>query len=247
VSASKILAITGSAGGLGQELARRFLADGAAAVVLADIDAGALERQVDALADAADRVLGVVTDVTDRASVHAMVDATVVRFGRLDVLVNNAGIAFASARIHSTGSDVWSRAFDVNVMGVVHGIAAAVPVMRANGGGAIINTASVAGITAWPASGPYCVTKAAVIHLTKVAALDYASDSIRVNCVCPGVFAEGMHDTTPPEVLELLSSWHPMGVGHAADVAGAFLYLASDAARWTTGTALVVDGGHALP
>ena len=119
--------------------------------------------------------------------------------------------------------------------------------MRAQQSGSIVLTASVAGLTAWSHAAPYCATKAAVIQLAKVAAVEYARDGIRVNCVCPGTFRSGIHDELPPEALDAIAAKHPLGLGTAADLVGAYSYLASDAARWTTGSALVVDGGYAAP
>jgi NAD(P)-dependent dehydrogenase (short-subunit alcohol dehydrogenase family) len=132
-------------------------------------------------------------------------------------------------------------------MGVVHGMTSAIRVMRGAGGGSIINTASVAGLTAWAYAAPYCATKAAVIHLTKVAAVEYAKERIRVNCVCPGTFESGMSAKIPREAMAGLEARHPLGFGTPADLAGAFAYLAGSESRWTTGTAIVVDGGYAAP
>jgi 3-oxoacyl-[acyl-carrier protein] reductase len=119
--------------------------------------------------------------------------------------------------------------------------------MRPRKSGSIILTASVAGMTAWTHAGPYCVTKAGVIELAKVAAVEYARDGIRVNCVCPGTFVSAMHADLPPEALDAVAARHPLGLGSADDIAGAYSYLASEASRWTTGSALVVDGGYAAP
>ena len=105
----------------------------------------------------------------------------------------------------------------------------------------------MAGLTAWPYAGPYGVSKAAVIQLSKVAAVEYAKENIRVNYVCPGVFPSAMHRDLPESAMDVLSARHPLGLGGPGDIVGAFVYLASDDARWTTGTALVVDGGYAAP
>jgi 3-oxoacyl-[acyl-carrier protein] reductase len=119
--------------------------------------------------------------------------------------------------------------------------------MRPRRSGSIVLTASVSGLTAWPYAAPYCATKAAVIQLAKVAAVEYARDGIRVNCVCPGTFRSAIHDDLPPEALDTIAARHPLGLGSAFDLAGAYSYLASDASRWTTGSALVVDGGYSAP
>ncbi len=105
----------------------------------------------------------------------------------------------------------------------------------------------MAGLTAWSHAAPYCATKAAVIALAKVAAVEYARDGIRVNCVCPGTFRSGIHDGLPEDALDAIAARHPLGLGAADDLVGAYAYLAGDESRWTTGAALVVDGGYSAP
>ena len=124
------------------------------------------------------------------------------RFGRLDVLISNAGVLSPNGRIHNLATEDWERAFRINVLGAVNGIRAAVAVMRPQRSGSIVLTASVSGLTAWSHAAPYCATKAAVIQLAKVAAVEYARDGIRVNCVCPGTFRSAIHDDLPPEALD---------------------------------------------
>ena len=163
------------------------------------------------------------------------------------MLISNAGILSPSGRIHNLTTDVWERAFQINVMGSVNAIRAAVPPMRDQGSGSIILTASVSGLTAWTHAAPYCVTKAGVIHLAKVAAVEYARDGIRVNCVCPGTFLSAIHADLPQAAIDAMAEKHPLGLGSAHDLVGAYSYLASDASRWTTGSAMVVDGGYSAP
>ena len=189
----------------------------------------------------------VLADVSDLAAVEVVVARAVSSFGRLDVLVSNAGVLSTNGRIHNLATEEWERAFRINVLGAVNGVRAAVAVMRPQKSGSIVLTASVAGLTAWSHAAPYCATKAAVIQLAKVAAVEYASDGIRVNCVCPGTFLSAIHDDLPPGALDAVAARHPLGLGSAADLAGAYSYLASDASRWTTGSAMVVDGGYAAP
>ena len=119
--------------------------------------------------------------------------------------------------------------------------------MRAQQSGSIVLTASVSGLTAWSHAAPYCATKAAVIQLAKVAAVEYARDGIRVNCVCPGTFLSAIHADLPQEAIDAIASRHPLGLGSATDLVGAYAYLAGDASRWTTGSAMVIDGGYAAP
>jgi 3-oxoacyl-[acyl-carrier protein] reductase len=207
----------------------------------------ALAPTLDGLGAASGAVETRAADVTDDAAVAAVVAQAVDRFGRLDVLIGNAGVLAPNGRIHNLSTDDWERVLRVNVLGSVNNIRAALPVMRAQQSGSIILTASVAGLTAWSHAAPYCATKAAVIQLVKVAAVEYARDGIRVNCVCPGTFLSGIHADLPPQALDAIEADHPLGLGSADDLVGAYSYLASDAARWTTGSALVVDGGYSAP
>jgi 3-oxoacyl-[acyl-carrier protein] reductase len=186
-------------------------------------------------------------DVSDPAQVESVVRLAVERFGRLDVLISNAGVLAPNGRIHNLSTEDWERAFRINVLGAVNGIRAAVGVMRPQGSGSIILTASVAGLTAWSHAAPYCATKAAVIQLAKVAAVEYARDGIRVNCICPGTFLSGIHEGLPQEALDAMAERHPLGLGSAADLVGAYSYLAGEGSGWTTGSAIVVDGGYSAP
>jgi 3-oxoacyl-[acyl-carrier protein] reductase len=238
----KVIVLFGAGGMLGHALTAGFAADGAAALVLGDLTVDSID--VGALACEHREA---VVDVRDQASVSALVDRAKEEFGRVDVVVNNAGVISPNGRLHNLTDADWQRAFDINVMGAVHGIRAAVDVMRPNGGGSIINTASVAGLTAWAYAGPYAVSKAAIIHLTKVAALEYAKERIRVNCVCPGVFPSSMHADFDDSVMQALADKHPLGLGTPAELVAAYLYLASDGSSWTTGSSLVVDGGYSVP
>jgi meso-butanediol dehydrogenase/(S,S)-butanediol dehydrogenase/diacetyl reductase len=248
----RVIAILGAGGTLGSAISRRLAGEPGTDLVLSDLRDSALQETLSNLPgpaepDGAGQVETVLADVSDFAQVEAVVKRTVELHGRLDVLISNAGILSPNGRIHNVSTADWERAFRVNVLGPVHGIRAAVPVMRAQKSGSIILTASVAGLTAWSHSAPYCVTKAGVIHLAKTAAVEYARDGIRVNCVCPGTFLSAMHEGLPAEAIEAIAVKHPLGLGAAEDLVGAYSYLASDAARWTTGSAIVVDGGYSAP
>lgn len=236
----RVVAITGAGGALGGALSAHFATEPGTDVVLSDL------APLPAYDDAHD-VETMVADVSDVAQVEAVVARAVERFGRLDVLISNAGVLSPNGRIHNLSTEDWERAFRVNVLGAVNGIRAAVPVMRTQRSGSIVLTASVSGLTAWSHAAPYCATKAAVIQLAKVAAVEYARDGIRVNCVCPGTFRSVIHDGLPDEAIDAIASRHPLGLGSAGDLVGAYAYLASDASRWTTGSALVVDGGYSAP
>ncbi len=246
---TRVIAILGAGGALGAAISSRLAAEPDTEVVLSDISDASLQATIANLErDGIDGdVETVLADVTDLAQVEAVVERTIERYGRLDVLISNAGVLAPNGRIHNLTDADWSRVVNINLMGAVHAVQAAVPVMRRQQAGSIILTASVAGMTAWSHAAPYCATKAAVISLAKVAAVEYARDNIRVNCVCPGTFLSAIHDGLPQEAIDAMDAKHPLGLGAAPDLAGAYSYLASDASRWTTGSALVVDGGYSAP
>ena len=177
--------------------------------MFSDVSASSLDATVDRLGDDDGAVETLLADVSDVAQVEGVVARAVERFGRLDVLISNAGVLSPSGRIHNLTTEDWERSFRVNVMGAVNGIRAAVPVMRTQQSGSIVLTASVSGLTAWSHAAPYCATKAAVIQLAKVAAVEYARDSIRVNCVCPGTFRSAIHDELPDEALDAIACRAP--------------------------------------
>jgi meso-butanediol dehydrogenase / (S,S)-butanediol dehydrogenase / diacetyl reductase len=243
----RAIAIIGAGGALGGALSQQFASEPDTDLVLSDVSAPSLDAAVAGLTAPDGTVETMLADVSDYDQVEAVIARTVERFGRLDVLISNAGVLSPNGRIHNLRTEDWERAFRVNLLGAVNGIRAAVGVMRPQHSGSIVLTASVSGLTAWSHAAPYCATKAAVIQLAKVAAVEYARDGIRVNCVCPGTFRSAIHDELPASALDAIAEKHPLGVGSAADLVGAYSYLASDAARWTTGSALVVDGGYSAP
>ncbi|HEV2309667.1 MAG TPA: SDR family oxidoreductase [Acidimicrobiia bacterium] len=247
MSERRVVAITGAGGALGAALSRQLAGEPDTDLVLSDVSDASLEASVVGLPATAGAVETLLADVSDLPQVEAVAERAVERFGHLDVLISNAGVLSPNGRIHNLDTEDWERAFRTNVLGAVNGIRAAVGVMRPQRSGSIVLTASVAGLTAWSHAAPYCATKAAVIQLAKVAAVEYARDGIRVNCVCPGTFRSAIHDDLPPEALDAIGARHPLGLGTADDLVGAYSYLASDASRWTTGSALVVDGGYAAP
>ncbi len=244
---SRVVAILGAGGTLGAALSARFAEEADTDLVLSDVSSAALDVTVAGLPDARGEVATILADVSDIDDVEAVVGLAAQRYGRLDVLVSNAGVLAPNGRIHNLSTEDWDRSYRVNVLGNVNGIKAAVGVMRPQGSGSIVLTASVAGMTAWSHAAPYCATKAAVIQLAKVAAVEYARDGIRVNCVCPGTFLSAIHEGLPQEAIDAMAAKHPLGLGDAAALMGAYSYLASDASRWTTGSAIVVDGGYAAP
>jgi len=243
----RVIAITGAGGALGMALSRRLAGEPNTALVLSDLAQESLSASVEAVRGTGIPTSTLLADVSILDEVQAVVELAVEQFGRLDVMISNAGILSPNGRIHNLSTEDWERAFQVNVLGAVNAIRSAVPVMRTQQSGSIILTASVAGLTAWSHSAPYCATKAAVIQLAKVASVEYARDGIRINCVCPGTFRSGIHDGLPEEALDTIAARHPLGLGTADDLVGAYSYLASPESRWTTGAALVVDGGYSAP
>jgi 3-oxoacyl-[acyl-carrier protein] reductase len=241
------IAILGAGGALGAAVSQQLAGEPATDLMLSDVNAAALDETVAGLSNVHGAVETEVADVSDVEQVESVINVAVERFGRLDVVISNAGILSPNGRIHNLETEVWERAFRVNVLGAVNAIRAAVPIMRSQASGSIILTASVSGLTAWSHAAPYCATKAAVIQLAKVAAVEYARDGIRVNCVCPGTFRSSMHAELPEQALDAIAARHPLGLGSAQNVVGAYSYLASAASAWTTGSALVVDGGYAAP
>jgi meso-butanediol dehydrogenase / (S,S)-butanediol dehydrogenase / diacetyl reductase len=246
-SRRRVVAITGAGGTLGAAVSRQLAGEPDTDLVLSDVSEPSLEATVAGLPPTDGVVETAIADVSDFAQVESVVSLAVERLGRLDVLISNAGVLSPNGRIHNLTTEDWERSFRVNVLGAVNGIRASVAVMRPQGSGCIVLTASVSGLTAWSHAAPYCATKAAVIQLAKVAAVEYARDGIRVNCVCPGTFRSAIHDGLPDEALEAVAARHPLGLGSASDLAGAYSYLAGDASRWTTGSTLVVDGGYSAP
>jgi len=243
----RVVAIMGAGGALGAAVSQQLAGEPTTDLLLSDVSAASLEATVAALPATAGSVETVLADVSEFTEVEAAAELAVARFGRLDVLISNAGVLSSNGRIHNLATEEWERAFRVNVLGAVNGIRAAVAVMRPQGSGSIVLTASVAGLTAWSHAAPYCATKAAVIQLAKVAAVEYARDGIRVNCVCPGTFLSAIHDGLPQDAIDAVAARHPLGLGSATDLVGAYSYLAGDTSGWTTGSAIVVDGGYSAP
>ncbi|MCZ0942457.1 MAG: SDR family oxidoreductase [Gammaproteobacteria bacterium] len=243
----KVAVITGGASGMGRATALRFLAEGAN-VVIADYNA---ETGADAMKEAADQGFGertrfARTDVAVEAQVESMIATAVDAFGHLDIVFNNAGVGGAIGPLGATRVEDWDYTFDVLVKGVFLGIKHATRVMQAQGrGGAIINTASVAGLSGDAGPIAYSAAKAAVINLTRGAAVELAPDRIRVNAICPGFIATPLAEQGRPESTRAAFAksqpWPDYGRGE--HIAGAALFLASEDAEFVTGEALIVDGG----
>jgi NAD(P)-dependent dehydrogenase (short-subunit alcohol dehydrogenase family) len=243
----KVAVITGGASGIGEATVRRFCREGAA-VLVADLNEGGGRAVAQACVAEGARAAFWRTDVSVEADVAAAIARAVESYGRLDVLFNNAGVGGAIGPIEDTTVEDWDRTQSVLLRGVFLGIKHAVPKMRAGGGGAIISTASVAGLRGGAGPHSYSAAKAAVINLTRSVALEVAKDDIRVNCICPGGIHTPLLGSRFPgsgEMLgQMLAVLQPLPrSGVPDDIAAMALFLASDEARFITGAAMVVDGG----
>jgi NAD(P)-dependent dehydrogenase (short-subunit alcohol dehydrogenase family) len=241
----KVAVITGGAAGIGFAYARRFLAEGARVVVADLADPAAA---VDKL-DAAGRALGVRTDVSDAGSVSAMVDATLARFGRVDVLVNNAAV-FATLKpqpFDAIPEAEWDRVMAVNVKGVWHCARAVVPAMRAQGGGRIVNVASAIVAKGTALLMHYVTSKGAVVAMTRALARELGPDRITVNAVAPGLIlsdtVQANPDITAFQEAAIMQARSLKRDAFPDDVEGTVVFLASDDSAFMSGQTLVVDGG----
>lgn len=245
-SADTVALVTGAGSGIGRAVALRLARDGAR-VACADVDEKAATRVADEILDAKGAAVAVAADVSLDADARRMVARAVDEWGRLDVAVNNAGVEGAQASVHEYPEAEWDRVIAVNLKGVWLGMRHEIPAMLANGGGAVVNVASVLGLVGFPGASAYAAAKHGVIGLTKSAALEYAKHGVRVNAVCPG-FVETPMVTRVVDAREGLRprivGTHPIGrFGKPEEVADAIAFLASDAAAFVTGAALPVDGG----
>lgn len=242
----KTVLVTAAGSGIGAATASSLAREGAA-VMVADLSG----RRATGVADAITREGGQAAwhkmDAAIADDVEGTINSTLEMFGRLDVMVNNAG--YANVRLlHELPVDLWDRTIAVTLTSVFLGMRYTLPLMRRQGGGCIVNTASISGTRADYGMGAYNAAKAGVINLTRTAALENAAHQIRVNCVCPGGI-----DTRAAQVLagdqaeafrQAMASAHPLGrMGEAEEVAAAILFLASDDAAFITGASLTVDGG----
>ena len=243
---NKAAVITGGASGMGLATVQRFLEEGAK-VVIADFNQSNGEAAIDAAGEAGhgDRVAFIRTDVANEGDVESMLQHCVDRFGGLDILFNNAGVGGAVGPITESSVEDWNYTFDVLAKGVFLGIKHAARVMH-SGGGSIINTASIAGLSGDCGPILYSAAKASVISLTKSCAIELADSNIRVNAICPGFISTPLaHAGQDAETIETAFAsaqpWPEFGRGE--HIASAALFLASDDATFITGEAIVVDGG----
>lgn len=242
----KVVMITGAARGMGECEARLCAAEGAG-LVLGDVLEGPLSALASELEAAGHEVVALRQDVTQERDWTSLVASARERFGRLDVLVNNAGILDTSG-VEESMLDDWNRVIAVNQTGVWLGMKAVLPLMKESGGGSIVNKSSIYGIVGSGGSAAYHASKGAVRILTKTAALEMAVHGIRVNSVHPGFIETPMIEQALPELnepmLDLITQQVPLGrIGQPEDIARGVLYLASDESSYVTGTELIIDGG----
>jgi len=245
--AGKVALVTGAASGIGRAAALRF-AKGSAAVMCADIDAGGAKETAERIAAQGGRAAALALDVTDENAVREALDRTVAELGGLNVLFNNAGVGIQS----------FERTLDVNLKGVYYGLRHGAELMASRGGGAVVNTASIAGLVGLESTiaveGPlegggigYIASKHGVVGLTRQYALHYAKRGVRVNAIAPGYIATQMTAMLrqTPDLERRVAKLHPMErLGRPEEIAEAALFLASDAASFITGVVLPVDGGY---
>jgi NAD(P)-dependent dehydrogenase (short-subunit alcohol dehydrogenase family) len=243
---SKIAIVTGAASGIGRAAVELFAAEGAV-VIAADVQDEAGQALADELARAGSTCAYVHVDVSRESDVEAMVHLALSQYGRLDVLFNNAGIEGEQAPTAQATVENWQRVIDVNLKSVFLGLKYGIEAMLRGGGGSVINNASVAGLVGFAGIPAYCASKGGVVQLTRTAALEYAAQGVRVNCLCPGIIDTPMverftHDNA--EAVAQMEALEPVGrFGTPKEVAQLALFLASDRSSFITGAVIPVDGG----
>ena len=241
----KVAVITGGNAGIGEAVAKRFALEGAPVVVTGRRQEE-LDRVVKIVRQSNGRALAVAGSVTDETHAQEVVRKTIDSFGRIDVLVNNAGIGDFGKRLHEIDDATWDTIFDINLTGVFRMTRAIVPQMLKQGSGSIVNISSVASLVGIPGLSAYAASKGGLDALTRAVAIDYAKDGIRCNVVNPALIDTPMAAPlmANPEMLQsLLTQYAIRRAGTPDEVAGMVLYLASDEAIWVTGGTFTIDGG----
>lgn len=245
--AGKTAIVTGSGSGIGRAIAQLFAREGAKVGVI-DKDEASGYQTLEMISAQHGQAAFFRADVSQSAEIHQAVDATVSKFGKLDILVNNAAVQFLATLV-DTSEETWDKIHNVNLKGVFLGCKFAIPEILRAGGGSIVNIASVLGFVADPDLAAYCAAKGGVIALTKVAALTYGPQRIRVNCICPGdvetPLVQSYFDKDPnPEQLRqtVCSKYALRRIAKPEEIANVALFLASDESSFVTGSTLVVDG-----
>ena len=238
----KVALVTGGGSGIGRASALTFARDGAN-IIVADVDVNGGEATVQMIKKDGGEAIFVRTDVTKAAEVEALVNKAVETYGRLDYALNNAGGSVSNVSIDNCSEGEWDGVISVNLKGIWLCMKYEIPQMLRGGGGAIVNTSSVAGLVGFTNNAAYTASKHGVVGLTKVAALEYAKNSIRVNAVCPGFIRTPLLERIM--AVKKLQSFGPMErLGTPEEVAQTIVWLCSDAASFVTGIAMPVDGGY---
>ena len=244
----KVAIITGGNAGIGEAVAKLF-ADEGASVVVTGRRKEELERVVKGIGVNKGRALAVAGSVTDEGHVREVVAQTIRTFGKLTILVNNAGIGDFGKRIHEVDDDAWLNVLDINLTGVFRMTRAAIPEMVKHGGGVIVNISTIASVVGLPMLPAYAASKGGLDALTRSIAVDYAKDNIRCNVVNPGLIDTPMAAslmTSPEQLNPILAQYAIRRPGKPEEVAKMVLYLASDDAAWVTGSTFMIDGGMTI-
>jgi len=243
--AGRGILVTGAGSGIGRAAAQLFANEGGRVAVV-DQDENEAQATVTSIRQAGGEALAIGADVSREADCRGMVERALAAYGRLHVAFNNAGIGASGFAVADEEEVTWSRLIDVNLKGIFLAMKYEIPAMVSAGGGAIVNTASVAGLVGERGIGAYSASKHGVVGLTRTAALDYIGQGVRINAVCPGatrtrILANWFQD---PKVESFILSHHPIGrIAEPEEIARAVLFLASDDASFIVGQALAVDGG----
>ncbi len=244
---NKAVIVTGGSSGIGKATAHA-LAARKAKVVVADLSVEEGEKVVAEIREKGGTALFIKTNVAEDAAIRSVIDHCIAEYGRLDMMVNNAGIGGPFATFEDITDADWDAVMAVNAKGVFFCLRAALKIMKEMGGGSIVNVASVAGISSAPGMGAYAASKHAVVGMTKAAAAEYGKYGIRVNAVCPTVINTPMAESfvnAGPEVTDFIRKAIPLKrFGEPEEVAQTIVWLLSDEASFISGTALRVDGGH---
>jgi len=243
---NKVALVTGGNSGIGRAIALGFAGEGAKIVIAGRSETKGADT-VTAIKDRGGEAIFVKTDVSKAREVEALIERTLATYGRLDCAVNNAGIEETQKGFLDWTEEEWTRTHDVNLKGVWLCMKAEIPPMLKQGAGAIVNVSSVAGLLGFPMLGPYVASKHGVLGLTKSASIEFAQQGIRVNSVCPGTIVTEMQlqaFANRPDLAQKVMSLTPMGRGgKVEECVGAVLYLCSEAAGFTSGITISVDGG----